>query len=223
MPTTAKTKAPAQPAASNAKTPALADLTHAQMEDLLGKAQRGDKKAWDALRAGLAKVPDWETGYPSPAEYARSVFLGAVLGDNHFVKEAWDRRVCTMIRELAGADPSPLEHILCERVATCWLDMSLADLNYAARAKENMSFAAGEYYQKAKDRAHKRYLSACLALAKVRRLLAPVAQQINIAQPGAAQLNVAQPGSAQANTGTAVQTRAPASLPETPATVDAVR
>jgi hypothetical protein len=180
-----------------AETKALANTsTQAQIEALLAKAQQGDMKAWRTLKADLDKVHNWETQYPSPAEHARRYLLDAVIGSNHFVKEAWDRRAHTMITELAGTNPTPLERILCERVATCWLDMALAELNYASRVKDGLSFAAGEYYQKARDRAHKRYLSACLALAKVRRLLAPTAQQINIAQPGAQQLNIAAPAPA---------------------------
>jgi hypothetical protein len=40
-------------------------------------------------------------------------------------------------------------------------------------------------------RAHDRYLSATLTLARVRRLLRPEVQQINVATAGAQQLNVA--------------------------------
>ncbi|MBF6590685.1 MAG: hypothetical protein IVW57_09160 [Ktedonobacterales bacterium] len=215
MPKTDKPAKPATAANIPAKAPAQTPqaLTEAQVSDLLDKSQHGDKKAWSALKTHLAKAPDWETLYPTPAEHARACILDAVLRDNHFVKEAWDRRARAMIKDLAGPNPTPLERILCERVATCWLDMSLAEMNYASRAKDGMTFAAGEYYQKQEDRAHKRYLTACLALAKVRRLLAPVAQQINIAQPGAAQLNIAQP---------AEPATLPATLPaKTPATVEA--
>ena len=207
------------PATSGAAVPAKASaqvptLTDAQLSELLDKAQHGDRRAWAALKAGLDAVPHWERMYESPAVYARRALLDASVGDNPVVQEAWARRTNSLTSELIGAgDPTPLERILCERVATCWLDMSLAELTYAERMKERIGLEAGDYYQRMKDRAHARYLSACLALARVRRLLAPVAQQINIAQPGAAQLNVAAP---------AQPVSASATLPEkTPEIVEA--
>lgn len=199
--------------APDAKTQALTGgtLTDAQINELGDKAQHGDVKAWHALKAGLDMVPHWERHYESPAVLARRTLLDATVGNNLLVKEAWERRAQAMTKELAGPDPSLLERTLCDRIATCWLDMALTDQIYAARLKDGFSLATGDYYQKQRDRAHNRYLSACLALAKTRRLLAPIAQQINIAQPGAAQLNIAQPA----------QPAAKEALPEAPATVEA--
>jgi hypothetical protein len=48
----------------------------------------------------------------------------------------------------------------------------------------NATLAQAAYHDKKRDRAYYRYVSACLALARARRLLAPVAvaQQVNIAE-----------------------------------------
>jgi hypothetical protein len=164
-----------------------------RMTALIGRAQEGDAKAMAELRPILAKLPDWETLYENPAAIARSTLLEAVAGKNLFVREAWQRRTQRLQTELEGPTPTPLEHILCGRIASCWLDAHLADLTFAGKLKVGMTFGAGEYYQKRQDSAHKRYLSAVLTLAKVRRLLAPVVAQVNIAAPGAQQLNVAAP------------------------------
>jgi hypothetical protein len=48
-----------------------------------------------------------------------------------------------------------------------------------------------EHWEMLKSRAHRRYLDAILALAKVRRLLVPAIGQVNIAEAGAQQLNAA--------------------------------
>ncbi len=90
--------------------------------------------------------------------------------------------------------PTPLERTLCERIASCWLDVQLADLVFAAKRKAGMSFAADDYYQRRQDRAHARFLAAVQALARVRRLLAPVVAQVNIAHPGEQEVNLAAPG-----------------------------
>jgi hypothetical protein len=62
-----------------------------------------------------------------------------------------------------------------------------ADIRYA-QAKD-LTWKAGEYYQRRMDHSHKRYLSALKTLAQVRKLAVPVLQ-INIAKK---QTNIAGP------------------------------
>jgi hypothetical protein len=87
-----------------------------------------------------------------------------------------------------------LEHLLADRIATCWLAAYLAEVDagfYAASVD-------GPFYDKRADRAHRRFLVAVESLAKVQRLMRPsplmALAQVNIAQPGAQQLNMAQTG-----------------------------
>lgn len=143
------------------------------LEHLIDKAQRGDVEAWRTLQSVLEPIPHWETRHEPPAALARRMLLDTVIGSNLLMQAAWERRVQALAVELAGTTPSPLERILCERVATCWLDTSLADLAYAAHLNDaENSLTAGEYYSRQRDHAHQRYLAACLALAKVQRLRA---------------------------------------------------
>ena len=58
-----------------------------------------------------------------------------------------------------------------------------------AQNEEKLTLAQGEYHQRSRDRAHKRYLSAIKTLALVRKLALPVLQ-VNIAKR---QVNVAGP------------------------------
>lgn len=185
----ASAKAKAAATGTALVTPGAAE--HKRVTALMEHAQRGDTKAMQDLRLLLMQAPDWEQNQPGPATCARRVLLEATLGKNLLVREAWERRAEAMEKELAGPNPTPLERTLCERIASCWLDVQLVDLNFAAKLKESMSIPAGDYYQRRQDRAHARYLTAVQALARVRRLLAPVVAQVNIAQPGAQQLNVA--------------------------------
>lgn len=185
-----------------AKTPAkTADAqadVQADVNDLAKRAQHGDHVAMDSLRAKIAIAfgAQWETQLPRPAEHARGKMIEAALGGDLLMREAWERQADTMQRELAGPAATLLERLLCERIATCWLDTQLAEMLYAGKVAAGTTFAAGEYHQRRVDRAQRRYLDATLALARVRRLLAPVVAQVNIAQPGAQQLNIAQPASA---------------------------
>jgi hypothetical protein len=92
-----------------------------------------------------------------------------------------------MRSELAGPSPTPLGRLLVDRIVTCWLQISDADVR-AAQAKD-LSPSWAEFYQRRMDRAHRRYLSAIKTLATVRRLVLPVlVGQVNIAGK---QVNVA--------------------------------
>ena len=175
-------------------SPATQDIPEGRTQTLLDRAEHGDVKAMHEIRQLAAKVPDWEREYYGPATIARRHLLEAVLGENLLAREAWERRAQALQKELAGPAPTPLERTLCERIASCWLDAHLADLTFAAKLQQGMTVAASEYFQRRQDRAQARYLAAVTALARVRRLLAPVVAQVNIAEPGAQQLNLAPPG-----------------------------
>ena len=47
--------------------------------------------------------------------------------------------------EAAGENPSPLERLLDERVALCWLAANYVDAEYVRKLKVGMSFREGEY------------------------------------------------------------------------------
>src|SRR5262249_27073610 len=82
--------------------------------------------------------------------------------------------------ELAGPAPTPLERLLVERIAACWLHLHHLELIYAS--KESMALELGIYFQRSLTAAQKRYLSAIKTLATVRRLALPVLiGQVNIA------------------------------------------
>lgn len=188
---TAKTLVPAI-AKSLAK---LDDLD--AMEKLVQRASHGDRKAMDSLRPKLRTLEEqgehWEELFGGPAETLRDTLLEACLGADLLACAAWSRRVNMLCRELSGPAPTPLERLLCERVALCWLQTQLADIQRAALDKGSVTLAKAEYFDRKAERAQRRYLDAVLALARVRRLLAPVVAQVNIAQPGSQQLNVAAP------------------------------
>jgi hypothetical protein len=101
------------------------------------------------------------------------------------------RQLVDLQHELEGPHPLPIERLMAERVVTCWLALHLAeDRVLTAEANETpldfLTFLYGRL-----DLMEKRYQSAVMALARVRRLLVPHIGQLNIAQPGAQQLNVA--------------------------------
>jgi hypothetical protein len=151
---------------------------------LVRHAEAGDKGAITALRPLMNRTPGaWEmTG--NLAIKAENALVNVASGKNEMLREALTRKLATLKVELGGQ--TPLERLLGERVAACWLNLYYIDALYAQRLN-NITFSEGEYFQRRQERAHRLYLSAIRTLAQVQRLLVP-AVQVNI---GAQQLNVA--------------------------------
>ena len=129
-----------------------------------------------ALDAGNS--PLWET-WGDLAQIAIKAHLELVASKDALSREAIQRQLAALKRDLAGPNPTPLEGALAERAAVCWLHAYHAD----ACVSWNYGQAGEELRLKRQDRAHRRYLSALKALAQVRRLLgnAP-GVQVNVVQ-----------------------------------------
>ena len=88
-------------------------------------------------------------------------------------------------RSWPGRTPTPIERLLAERAAYCWLVLWRYE-EHLANAKDLTSKRA-EFHHRRIDAAHRRYLSSLRTLATVRKLALP-AVQVNIGQN---QVNVA--------------------------------
>ncbi len=82
---------------------------------------------------------------------------------------------------------------MCERVVTAQIILNYLELSAPVAGAAVLS-AHGARHDEMVTRAHTRLMQATVTLAKVRRLLRPVVQQVNVAQAGAQQLNVAAEG-----------------------------
>jgi hypothetical protein len=167
-----------------------AELAAAQTDviQLVRRAERGDEAAMPVLRNAL----DSDGVLVEAAGN-----LASQVGKNLLFKEATERKMARLRREVAGADPTPLEHLLADRVALCWLALHDAEIRFAQ--SRDLTIKQADFWQKRIDCAHRRYLSAIKTLATVRKLALP-ALQVNIARK---QVNVLNPG-AEGNTGPAL-------------------
>jgi hypothetical protein len=118
--------------------------------------------------------------------HARDSMINAAAGKDLAAKEAMRCKIDEIQRELAGPNPTPLERILCERVALCWFDVNEQDRLYG-NPQDGVDLQEAQYRESRRDRAHKRFLTACKTLATARRLGVP-AIQLNVARR---QVNVA--------------------------------
>jgi hypothetical protein len=155
-----------------------------EFRDLTNRAQRGDEQSLSALREHFDRGHLMEaTG--NLASRARDMLVEKYCGKNLLVREGIYRKMESLRAELAGTNPTPLEHLLVDRVVTCWLHLHHLEVIYAG--KESMTLDLGAYYQRCITLAQKRYLSAIKTLAQIRKLALPVLQ-VNIARK---QVNIA--------------------------------
>jgi hypothetical protein len=153
---------------------------------LLERARKGDEAVLPVVRKMLELPETVDNLGGNLAWQSEQSLIRAAAGDNLLAREAMARKVELLRAELAGPAPSPVERLLVERVAACWLQLHYAETLIAQQA-QNFSLVQAEYHDRRRERAHKCYLSAIKALALVRKLAVPVLQ-VNIARK---QVNVA--------------------------------
>jgi hypothetical protein len=151
------------------------------------RVEKGDKAALAALRGALRNPEVVDVLGGDLARQAQLTLIHKFAGTNALYRETLPRKLDHLREELAGPNPSPVERLLADRVASCWLHLHHLEMIYAG--KDSMTLALAAHYQRCIDRAHNRYLSALKALALVRKLAMPVLQ-VNIAKK---QVNVAGP------------------------------
>jgi hypothetical protein len=150
--------------------------------ELIRRAEAGDEGALPGLRAlfegdrGEILVEEFGGDMARTAE--RSMVARAA-GTNLVMREALHSKLAALRAELAGPDPTPIERLLADRAALCWL----AVFEFEAAAAQQLgpiSIEVADYQQRRIDRAHKRFLTALKTLAAVRKMAVP-ALQINVA------------------------------------------
>lgn len=114
------------------------------------------------------------------ARAAEILWTNAIAGEHRAARKLVRTDLDGIKTSLLGQSPTPLERLLVDRIAVCWLQVQHADGSYVAELGK-APLELGDYLQRRQDRAHKRYLGALKALAQVRRLLSP-AVQINVAE-----------------------------------------
>jgi hypothetical protein len=94
-----------------------------------------------------------------------------------------------MALELAGENPTPLEVLLSERVASLWVLVELQEALLAAWYYKAEGASPGFVVQMARlqESSNRRYLGAIKTLAQVQKLQGPSRVQVNI---GGNQVNV---------------------------------
>lgn len=150
---------------------------------LMRGAESGDAAALVEMREQLPIA--WDV-YGDLVGQAEGALLTRATGEHALHRAALTDRLAQLRAELAGPSPAPVERLLVERVALCWLAMYYEDAHDAQQGTRPTSWAASLNRQRRAEVAQRRFLAAVRTLETVRRLAGPVIQ-VNV---GAQQVNV---------------------------------
>ena len=159
----------------------VTDEDRKNLDKILDRAQKGDKKVLPALREAMNEDPEMYRRIGDLSRQVEHSVINSISGDDLITQETIPRHLSDMRRELAGDNPSPMESLLVERIVACWLQLQYYEVLYAQNFRQ-LSLRQSESQQKRIDQAHRRYLSAIRTLAQVRKLVKPSVAQINIAE-----------------------------------------
>ena len=167
---------------------AVVPKTKDELRALLRRAQAGDHAVLPVVRKMLDDPANVRLLGGDLAEHATNSFVTAMNDKDLGFVEAVRRKLELLRAELLGANPTPVERLLAERIAACWLQVQDAEIR-AAQYQKDATVRQLDFYQRRLDATHKRFLAAVKTLALVRKLAVPVLQ-VNIAKK---QVNVVAP------------------------------
>jgi hypothetical protein len=162
----------------------------AELRALSEKVQDGEEGARTELRRALREsAPGVLARCSNTGRVYRGMLAEKMAVGDPLVKEATVQQAERMALELAGENPTSLEILLSERVASLWILTELQEALMAAWYYKGGGTPMSVVLQMARlqESAHRRYLAAIKTLAQVQKLQGPSRVQVNI---GGNQINV---------------------------------
>src|ERR1043166_6738438 len=121
----------AVPGAGDTMTPKLNDLNpqeQADLQQLLQRAEAGDRTALPELHQALDRLPEIWQQFGNLGQHALHAWITLIAGSNLLLAAALTRKVEELRQQLAaGAAGSPLEQLLIEQIVCCWLQTRHVD------------------------------------------------------------------------------------------------
>src|SRR5262249_16130522 len=93
------------------------------LEKVVRRARNGDEKTLPVVWELLKDPANVDRLGGDLAWQAEQSLICAATGENLAAQEALTRKLELLRSELAGPSPTPLERLLVERVAACWLQL----------------------------------------------------------------------------------------------------
>jgi hypothetical protein len=161
-----------------------------ELEELSSRAADGDAEAGRELRRAIREsAPEVIAQCSNIARTYRWVVADTGSGQGPLVREAVVEQARRMALEIAGENPTPLEVLLSERIASLWVLTETQEALLSATYRRGQEKPVGPAFViqmcKIQESANRRYLAAIKTLAQVRKLQAntPAVQfntQINV-------------------------------------------
>jgi hypothetical protein len=173
----------AKPYALDNKDSSMADMATPQdltasLQTLVQRGMGGDRTVRPALREILTTQPELWRHLRTLGMQVEQAWIAALSRTDLVTQEVLSQQLQVLKVELGGPSPTPLERLLVERIAVCWLQTCQADLQASHQLPEQET-----WLQQRQDRAQARLLAAIKTLAQVRKLLKPSATvQMTITQ-----------------------------------------
>jgi hypothetical protein len=140
-----------------------------ELRTLNAAAQDGDVEAISRLQQVLDQEPQLWAYAGNLAQLAEDAWVNLAAGSDSALADTLRQQLATLKAELAGPSPTPLERLLVDRIALCWLYAHYSDLAYAMA--KDVTLQQARFLLTRQNDAHNRYLSAIKQLATVRKLL----------------------------------------------------
>jgi hypothetical protein len=152
-----------------------------ELREHIKRVHDGEEEAIADMERSLELIPSIARKFGNLNLWVEQGFLERATGGTPVEKKSVKLTLEQMREELAGPNPSPLEILGAERVASCWLQLHYGELIYEQNLGK-LTLDQDNYYQRRLDRLHRRYLSSMRSLAQVRKLLKPKVAQINVGE-----------------------------------------
>ena len=158
------------------------EIVQDNLTQLVKRGMAGDREALPAIRELLDRTSTLWQNATDLASQVEKKWLRVLAGDDFVTQEILSRQAAMLKAQLAGPTPAPLEQLLVERIAVCWLQIQQAELRAADRLGKN-GWVLSNAEENRLDKVNRRFLAAVKSLAQVRKLIRPgAAVQVNIAQ-----------------------------------------
>jgi hypothetical protein len=146
--------------------------------------EKPKQKDVEALRAWLRSTPEPFARAFDLAELARENVLRLATGGKALAHEAARLGLEKFQASLGYEEASPLERVLIEQAATCWLVLQDVQRRYAAILAGEHRLSLAQHYEKRLSASQRRFERSLLTLERVRKLRRGGPVQINVAVAG---------------------------------------
>jgi hypothetical protein len=154
------------------KAAMLAAMT--PLERAIYRARQGDPEGLPDLQKQLDANPEVWQHHGNLAMRVQESWLKLIAGNDPFQLETLRRHLDATRNDLAGAAPSPLERLLADRIAACYVQVLYFEA-HEANPSGGQHAKFDKYQMSRHDQANRQYLAAIKMLATVRQLVAKTA------------------------------------------------